>query len=71
MACIYYRLADISVIAHHIFCILGFSSVISAGYGTIDAIGGLFIGEASNFSMHLRFILRSLNLKNTKAHEYS
>lgn len=68
LACIYYRLSDISLISHHLFCILGFGFGAWCGYGAIDGIGGLFVAEVSNFYMHLRVILRIFNKKNTKAY---
>ena len=71
LACIYYRLSDMSLISHHLFCILGFGFAAWCGYGAIDAIGGLFVAEVSNFFMHLRVIIRTYNRKNTKAYEYS
>lgn len=71
LACIYYRLSDFSLISHHLFCILGFGFASMTGYGAIDAIGGLFVAEVSNFCMHLRVILRLFNKKHTKSYEYS
>ena len=68
VACIYYRLSDMSLISHHLFCILGFGFAAWTGYGAIDGIGGLFVAEVSNFYMHLRIILRTFNRKNTKAY---
>lgn len=71
IACSYYKLLDLSVVSHHLFCILGLGTFVWAGYGAIDGTGGLFCAEASNFFMHMRVILKILNKKNTKSYEYS
>lgn len=68
IACVYFKLANVGLVLHHSFCVLGFGSAILQGYGAIDTIGGLAVGEVSNFPMHLRVILRNYGLRYTRAY---
>mmetsp|Transcript_9079 Transcript_9079/g.7998 ORF Transcript_9079/g.7998 Transcript_9079/m.7998 type:complete len:264 (+) Transcript_9079:64-855(+) len=70
LACIYYGLADLSLVLHHGLCILGIIVCEATDNGTTSTYG-LFYAEASNAPMHLRCILRTLKMRYTKFYEFN
>jgi len=69
IACAYYGLTDAGLIIHHSMTIIGEIACFVFNYGATEAIYGLFIAECSNFPMHTRMILKTLNLRYTLAYE--
>jgi len=67
-ACIYFGLADMGVVLHHVMCLVGIASCELTNNAT-TALTGLFLAEASNFPMHFRAILRMLKMRYTKLYE--
>jgi len=68
---IYYNLADINFIIHHIMGIIGYVITIY-----FDSTGELvmlfgFIGEISNGPMHVSSVMKSLGLRHTHLHNIS
>jgi hypothetical protein len=67
-ACVFYGLADMSLVIHHGMSLLGIISCEMMNNATTGLIG-LFLAEVSNFPMHFRAILRQLQMKYTKLYE--
>lgn len=65
IACVIFRLVDIGLVLHHSMCMIGFFSGVYYGYGALEGIFGLFYAEVSNFPMHMRVIIRNINLRYT------
>lgn len=65
----YLRILDRSMLIHHNICIIGMSFGLATGHGADILIGALFLTEISNPAMHVRVILRHLNLRYTRAYE--
>eukprot|EP01017_Pseudomicrothorax_dubius_P017057 TRINITY_DN1936_c0_g1_i4.p1 TRINITY_DN1936_c0_g1~~TRINITY_DN1936_c0_g1_i4.p1 ORF type:complete len:264 (+),score=51.90 TRINITY_DN1936_c0_g1_i4:75-866(+) len=69
IACAYYKLTDTGLIIHHTSAMLGYLTSLVNGVGCTDSLMGLYLAEYSNLPMHLRKILRTLNLRYTLSYE--
>ena len=80
LACIYYDLSDTGLLLHHSTAILGYANVLVLKLGATLSLcnyyiyiynikDGLLCAEISNLPMHLRVILRNLNLRYTLLYE--
>lgn len=68
LACVYYGIADKALAIHHSLGVIGYLSGIYANNSTL-AICGIFYGECSNSSMHIRALLRIFGKRHTLIHE--
>jgi hypothetical protein len=69
VACWYYGLVDKGLVIHHGMVLLGQLSCLYYNFGAIEGITGLMYAEVTNFPMHARMILKSLQLRYSKAYE--
>ncbi len=81
VACIHYDLSDTSLLLHHTSAMTGYGFAVFSTFGGMTAIcninliiviiyiDGLFVAEISNLPMHLRIILRNINLRYTLMYE--
>ena len=65
----YYGLLDMTMIIHHLICIVGMSMSICFEHSANSIVNAMFIAEVSNPAMHLRTILKLYRLTYTKAYE--
>lgn len=69
LGCVYYDLADTSLVCHHALAMSGYGISIISKFGAPSSIWGLMCAEVSNFPMHMRCIVRSLGMRYTKLYE--
>ena len=65
----YYRLLDSSMAFHHIIVIMMFVDSVYFNTSGAELVGGLFITEISNPTMHFRLFLKTYGLRHTKVYE--
>jgi hypothetical protein len=54
---------------HHSICISGFTLGLYSGHSADILVGALFLTEISNPPMHVRVVLKHMNLRYSKAYE--
>ncbi|CAD8098620.1 unnamed protein product [Paramecium sonneborni] len=69
LACLYYDLADMSLVSHHSLAICGYAVATISKFGAPSSIWGLMSAEVSNFPMHMRVIFRQIGLRHTKLYQ--
>lgn len=69
IACYFYGLHDLDLAIHHSITSFGLGSAAFLEFGGSCAIAGIFITEISNCPMHLRKILMTFSLKNTRLYD--
>lgn len=69
MAMAYFGLLDISMSIHHFICMFGMAYCVISDIAANTLIAALFVSEISNPAMHIRMVLKYLNLRYTKAYE--
>jgi hypothetical protein len=79
LACLYYDLSDTGLVVHHTTALVGYSFVLLSRIGGVLSVctdylnlyilDGLLCAEISNCPMHIRVILRNLNLRYTLTYE--
>lgn len=67
--CIIFGIWDWKLVWHHGLAIIGFLTPILLGKGVFVLVLALFLGESSNFPMHVRALLKFFYLKHTKIYE--
>ena len=69
LAMAYLGLLDSAMFIHHNICIWGMVIGFMFGYSADILISGLFLSEISNPAMHVRVVLKHLELRYSKSYE--
>ncbi|CDW79729.1 UNKNOWN [Stylonychia lemnae] len=69
VAMLYLGLMDKSMFIHHLICVFGMAYSVISNSSANNLIAALFTAEISNPAMHVRMVLKHLNLRYSKAYE--
>jgi len=67
----YFGLLDVAMIIHHGVVMVGYTVVLAQGNSASFLVNALYVSEVSNPIMHIRMVLKHLELRHTKAYEVS